>query len=78
MQATAAPEFLGHEGYGALQGVFAGINYTVQAATPFAVALVWSAAGSYDEILWILFAVTALSAVAFMAAAVPRPRPKHG
>jgi len=78
VQATAAPEFLGREGYGALQGTFAGINYGVQAATPYLVALIWSLAGSYDEILWILFAVTALSAIAFMLAVAARPGPKHG
>jgi hypothetical protein len=27
VQATAGPEFLGREGYGALQGTFAGINF---------------------------------------------------
>ena len=35
VQATAAPEFLGREGYGALQGTFAGINYAIQAADTF-------------------------------------------
>ncbi len=78
VQATAAPEFLGREGYGALQGTFAGINYAVQAATPFLVALAWSMAGGYDEILWMLLAVTALSAAAFMLAVAMRPGPKHG
>ncbi len=73
VQATAAPEFLGREGYGALQGTFAGINYAVQAATPFATALLWQATGRYDEVLWLLFAVTALSAVAFTFAIVSRP-----
>jgi len=74
VQATAAPEFLGREGYGALQGTFAGINYAVQAGTPFATALLWQATGRYDEVLWLLFAVTALSAVAFALAVLLRPR----
>ncbi len=78
VQATAAPEFLGREGYGALQGTFAGINYAVQAATPFLVALVWSIAGGYEEILWILLGATALSAIAFMLAVATRPGRKHG
>lgn len=68
VQATAGPEFLGREGYGALQGTFAGINYAVQAATPFALAVLWSITGNYDRVLWILFAAACLSAVAFAAA----------
>ena len=68
VQATAGPEFLGREGYGALQGTFAGINYAVQAATPFALAAMWSAMGGYSQVIWVLFAGTALSALAFIGA----------
>jgi predicted MFS family arabinose efflux permease len=74
VQATAGPEFLGREGYGALQGTFAGINYIVQAATPFALALLWSMMGSYDYVLWILFAAAFASAAAFVMALVLRSR----
>lgn len=73
VQATAAPEFLGREGYGALQGTFAGINYAVQAATPFALALLWSVMGGYDQILWILFGAAVLSALAFLGALASKP-----
>jgi MFS family permease len=73
VQATAGPEFLGREGYGALQGTFAGINYTVQAATPFALAVIWSLMGSYDAVLWILFGSACVSAIAFLAAIALRP-----
>lgn len=75
VQATAAPEFLSREGYGALQGTFAGINYAVQSATPFATAFLWQATGRYDEVVWLLFAVTALSAVAFALAVLLKPQP---
>jgi predicted MFS family arabinose efflux permease len=68
VQATAGPEFLGREGYGALQGTFAGINYTVQAGTPFAVAMLWSMMGGYDQVVWVLFAGAVLSALAFIGA----------
>ena len=74
VQATAAPEFLGREGYGALQGTFAGINYAIQAATPFALALLWSVMGGYDQVIWILFAGAALSALAFVGALMVRPK----
>ena len=73
VQATAAPEFLGREGYGALQGTFAGINYAVQATTPFALALLWQVLGGYDQVLWILFGGAALSALAFAWALMVRP-----
>ncbi len=53
VQATAGPEFLGREGYGALQGTFAGINFAIQAATPFALAVLWSLMGGYDQVIWI-------------------------
>jgi hypothetical protein len=82
VQATAGPEFLGREGYGALQGTFAGVNYAVQAATPFALALLWSVLGSYDQVLWILCAAAVVSAFAFVGALVSRnqdaPRPETG
>ncbi len=74
VQATAAPEFLGREGYGALQGTFAGINYAIQAATPFALAVLWSVMGGYDQVIWILFGGAALSALAFIGALMVRPK----
>lgn len=74
VQATAAPEFLGREGYGALQGTFAGINYAIQAATPFALALLWSEMGGYDQVIWILFGGAVLSALAFIGALTVRPK----
>ena len=70
VQATAAPELLGREGYGALQGAFAAVNYAVQAATPFAAALVWSLSENYGAVRWLILAVTALSALAFAGALV--------
>ena len=74
VQATAGPEFLGREGYGALQGTFAGMNYAVQAATPFALAVLWSVMGNYDRVLWVLFGAAALSTLAFLMALAFRPR----
>ncbi len=74
VQATAAPEFLGREGYGALQGTFAGINNAIQAATPFALALLWQVLGGYNQVIWILFGSAALSALAFVGALMVRPK----
>ena len=74
VQATAGPEFLGREGYGALQGIFAGISYAVQAATPVAIALLWRVMGGYDQVLWVLFGSATLSAIAFVGALAERPK----
>lgn len=74
VQATAGPEFLELEGYGGLQGTFAGISFVVQAATPLALAVIWAVMGSYNRILWILLASAMLSATAFLAAS----QPDHG
>ena len=74
VQATAGPEFLGREGYGALQGTFAGINFAIQATTPFALALLSSLMGGYDQVIWVLFGGAALSAMAFIGALMVRPR----
>ena len=72
VQATAGPEFLGREGYGALQGTFAGITYAVQAVTPLALAVLWVFMGGYDQVLLLLFGSAALSAIAFMGALMMR------
>jgi hypothetical protein len=74
VQATAAPELLGREGYGALQGALAAQFYVVQAATPFAAALIWQAAGGYDVVLKAVLGAAALSAAAFVAAILWKPR----
>jgi len=49
---------------------FAGINYVVQAVTPFVLALLWSARGNYDQVSWLLFGSACLSALAFQGALV--------
>ncbi len=74
VQATAAPELLGREGYGALQGALSAQFYVVQAATPFAAALMWSAAGNYGPVLLAILAAATLSAIAFVLAIVIAPR----
>jgi hypothetical protein len=62
VQATAGPEFLGREGYGVLQGTFAGINFIVQAGTPFALALLWSIMGRASSLSLKISSVTRANA----------------
>ena len=48
VQATAAPEFLGRAGYGALQGALMFPVYLAQAGTPLLAAWIWQIHGNYD------------------------------
>lgn len=78
IQATAAPEFLRQNAYGALQGLITFPVLMAQAAAPFAAALVWEIAGGPDVLIAVLFAFSVLSAAAFLLAArlaAVRPAP---
>ncbi|HZF33964.1 MAG TPA: hypothetical protein VE914_09200, partial [Candidatus Angelobacter sp.] len=69
VQATAAPEFLGREGYGALQGSIMTPIYAAQAVSPFAAAMTWQFGGGYDPLERVLLLCAVVSAVAFALAA---------
>jgi hypothetical protein len=78
VQATAAPEFLGREGYGALQGAIMTPVYAAQAASPFAAALIWQFGGGYDLLQDMLLFCAVLSAAAFaLAAFLASRQPPH-
>jgi hypothetical protein len=82
VQATAAPEFLGIREYGALQGILSTPVQLVQAASPFAAALLWQWSGNYNVLDGLLLACTIVSAATFGAAAwlarnIPRPSPLY-
>ena len=77
VQATAAPEFLGREGYGALQGAIVLPVYAAQAIAPFAAALIWQAGGhEFLERVFLLSAVA--SAGAFAVASLSAPKLQSG
>jgi predicted MFS family arabinose efflux permease len=76
VQATAAPEFLGREGYGTLQGAILMPVYAAQAVSPFAAALIWQAGGGYRPLEQALLLCAVLSAAAFALAALAAPRPR--
>jgi MFS family permease len=69
VQATAAPEFLGRAGYGALQGSIMTPVYAAQAASPFAAAMIWQLGGGYDLLERVLLLCAAISAATFALAA---------
>ncbi len=69
VQATAAPEFLGRESYGALQGSIMTPIYAAQAVSPFAAAMIWQFGGGYDLLERVLLLCAVVSAAAFGLAA---------
>ena len=73
VQATAAPEFLGRAGYGALQGALMFPVYLAQAVSPFLAAWIWQLDGQYELLQVVLLAMAGISAAAFVLAARLRP-----
>ena len=73
VQATAAPEFLGRAGYGALQGALMLPVYLAQAVSPFLAAWIWQLDGRYELLQVVLLLTAAISAAAFLLAARLRP-----
>ena len=74
VQATAAPEFLGRAGYGALQGALMVPVYLAQALSPFLAAGIWQLREQYDLLQVVLLLTAGVSAAAFMLAARLRPQ----
>lgn len=75
VQATAAPEFLGRAGYGALQGALMVPVYLAQAVSPLLAAWSWQLRGRYDLLQGTLLVMAAISAASFFLAARLRPHP---
>jgi hypothetical protein len=78
VRGIAVPEMLTHEAYGAINSVLAVPAAIAKAIGPLAVALLWSAAGSYDIVLVGVLASSALVVAGFWYAAAqsdPKKRP---
>jgi Major Facilitator Superfamily len=73
VQATAAPEFLGRAGYGALQGALMLPVYLAQAISPFLAAWIWQLDGRYELLQVVLLLMASISAATFLLAARLRP-----
>lgn len=73
VRGTVVPDFLWREGYGAINGALTLPTNIARALAPFAAALIWSASGRYDAVLWSVFGAGCAAALAFgYAAAMPR------
>jgi MFS family permease len=75
VQATAAPEFLGRAGYGALQGALLFPVYIAQAVSPLLAAWIWQFHNNSDLLEVALLLAAGVSAVTFLLAARLRPHP---
>jgi MFS family permease len=69
VRGIAVPDLLGREGYGAINGALTLPANVARAAAPFGAALIWSASGNYEFVLWSMVGGGALSALAFWFAA---------
>jgi predicted MFS family arabinose efflux permease len=74
IRGTAVPDLLWREGYGAINGALTLPANVARAAAPFGAALVWSAAGSYQAVLWSILAGGVLAAIGFWLAAAQAER----
>ncbi|MBS7809790.1 MFS transporter [Roseococcus pinisoli] len=72
VRAAGTAEILGRDGYGAITGALTLIGVLPRTAAPFVLALAWEAAGGYGPVPWLLAAVAALGAAAFVLAARDR------
>lgn len=69
---TSVAEIFGVRGYGAITGALATVAIVPRTSSPVAVAFLRDWFGSYDKVIWILFALTVVGTVAFYLAASQR------
>ena len=74
VRGTAVPELLWRESYGAINGALTLPTNLARAVAPWGAALLWSAAGSYDSVLWACLGVGAVSCAGFWYASVRSER----
>ena len=70
VRGMAVPEMLTREAYGAINGVLAAPGMLARALAPVGAAMLWTAAGSYDAVLWAIIGSSAVTVVGFWGAAI--------
>jgi MFS family permease len=73
IRGTMPAEMFGREHYGAVNGALAAPVIATRAAGPLVASLIWSAAGGYDGVLWVLVVVSIVSMVTFLMALTAKP-----
>ena len=74
VRGTVVQEVLGRDGYGVINGALSFPATILRALAPAVAALIFDLSGGYDRVLWVVFAVYAVAAAAFLVAAAWRPR----
>ncbi|HEY7689863.1 MAG TPA: MFS transporter, partial [Dongiaceae bacterium] len=74
LRSAAVPDLMWRDGYGAINGALAFPAMAAQGLAPVAAALIWTAAGGYNAVLWTLLAVSTVAAIAFWVAAAMSQR----
>jgi predicted MFS family arabinose efflux permease len=74
VRGTIVQEVLGREGYGVINGALSFPATILRALAPAVAAFVFDLSGGYDRVLWVIFAVYAVAAAAFILAALWRPK----
>ena len=69
IRGTAVPDLLWREGYGAINGALTLPANVARAAAPFGAALIWSASGDYDAVLWAILLGGIIAGLGFWLAA---------
>lgn len=68
MRGMAVPDLLWREGYGAINGAMTMPINISRALAPFAAAMIWTATGNYNAVLWAMLVTTLVGAAAFFLA----------
>lgn len=72
LRGIAAAEFLGRDGFGAINGMLTTPASFAKAAAPALAGAMWAATGNYAALLWLLFAAATLAAIGFWIASASR------
>jgi MFS family permease len=76
VRGTIVPELMGPRGYATINGALAFPANTARAVAPVVAASIWEA-GGYAAVLWVLFGICSLAAMAFWAASSRRNSPAN-
>jgi len=71
---TAIAEIFGLRGYGAITGALSTVSIIPRTCAPVTIAMMESSFGSYEPVLWFLFALSVIGTIAFYIASRERPR----
>ena len=69
VRGMAVPEMLTRDSYGAINGALAAPGMLARAFAPVGAAMLWTATGSYEAVVWAIIASSVVTVVSFWAAA---------